>query len=48
MVTVGQLSLAKPVVMGRNNHERVSKVCAALKKRGIKPWFDEEMMDSIP
>ena len=30
--------------LGRDNHARVSKMCAALKQAGIKPWFDEESM----
>ena len=28
----------------RNNHQRVGKINEALKKRGYKTWFDEEMM----
>ena len=30
--------------LGRSNHERVARVNQALKKRGLKTWFDEEMM----
>ena len=29
---------------GRKNHARVSKVCAALKRAGLSPWFDEDRM----
>ena len=29
---------------GRDNHERVSKINAALKLKGYVPWFDEERM----
>ena len=29
---------------GRNNHERVARVCAGLKAAGLRPWFDEERM----
>ena len=29
---------------GRNNHARVARVCANLKKEGLRPWFDEERM----
>ena len=31
-------------VQGRNNHERVSKVNAALSAAGLVTWFDEERM----
>ena len=30
--------------LGRDNHKRVSAVCAALKQAGYNPWFDEERM----
>jgi len=29
---------------GRSNHSRVSRVCAALRSAGLRPWFDEEEM----
>ena len=31
--------------LGRPNHDRVKRVNAWLKQRGIVPWFDEEMME---
>lgn len=30
---------------GRNNHERVTRVNAALKQNGLVPWFDSERMN---
>jgi len=30
--------------LGRNNHERVSKINSLLKSKGCKTWFDEEQM----
>ena len=33
-----------PDELGRDNHGRVSQVCAALKRAGYTPWFDEERM----
>jgi WD40 repeat protein len=34
-----------PDELGRNNHERVSKMNTALQERGFKTWFDEEHME---
>ena len=30
---------------GRNNHKRVSRICHALQKKGLKCWFDEDEME---
>ena len=31
-------------MLGRDNHERVSRINSELKKRGISVWFDSERM----
>jgi hypothetical protein len=33
--------------LGRNNHERVSRLNAALKKKDITTWFDEDKMEGF-
>ena len=33
--------------LGRSNHDTVSKVNAALKRKGLNTWFDEERMEGF-
>lgn len=33
--------------LGRTNHETISKINAALKRKGLNTWFDEEGMEGF-